>query len=637
MTDLSPGLKTNAKADDFPLENGADPNTNSHDVSSITQKSVPLQDTKDRQKDCKLQAFKYTTSFKIWPIQNQAFQDVDQLSLKAMETKLPITSTLLDCSILWSKKPRLFALEYNNEGKRKYISAHLGRFINFYWRECNAQDRHYYELIREKTPCRLYFDIEYNKRANPGIDDETNETLMKEFIEELTIEVKDRFDLSIGRSNIVDLDSSTAKKFSRHLIVHMPDGELFEDAVRCGVFVKSFIGRLAEEVATKVMEKKCRTTLSKYIFIFAKEASITESEGGEENCHRQKTCFVDTGVYTRNRIFRILGSKKFGKPLSAVLRIARLNEFPFPETFTNACFYQNLEDIDEIDDDGVGSDANQHKIDWHAYAKALVDTLVIPCNEDRETIILNVNDPNQQTLKTVPVDPSAHDQSLDSKPKCSRSYANSIVQSPFPVLDNFVKRKLANWKGHNGSIRSWSINDQVTISSATITYQIKNNRWCENIQRCHKSNNVMWHVSIAECQYWQSCFDPDCRMSSYGMERSDLPIDVKKAINEDLIALEVQVSDSFEKALLDLTIDEGFEINSKDPYVLDDESFEKALLDLNSSDTEVTGDGNDINGKENNLHSSFAVDADFEKALMGLNLDDDKDELSDESKKDGAS
>jgi hypothetical protein len=82
---------------------------------------------------------------------------------------------------------------------------------------------------------------------------------------------------------------------------------------------------------------------------------------------------------------------------------------------------------------------------------------------------------------------------------------------------------------------------------------------------------------------------------------------------------------------------EGFEINSKDPYVLDDESFEKSLLDLNSSDTEVTGDGNDINGKENNLHSSFAVDADFEKALMGLNLDDDKDELSDESKKDGAS
>jgi len=630
MTDVSHNSKqANAKAENVPFKQQKNAAANSNG-SSITQKSVQLQDTKDWYKD----AFKYKTSFKVWPIQSQAFKDVDQLLLKAMEAKSPTTTEVSDHSILWSRKPRLFALEYNDEGKRKYISAHLGRFINFYWRECNAKDRHYYELIREKIPCRLYFDIEYNKRANPGIDDETNETLMHEFIEELTIEVKDRFNLSIGRSNIVDLDSSTEKKFSRHLIVHMPNGELFEDAVHCGIFVKAFVGRLAEEVATKVMEKKCRPILSKHLFVFAKELNTHESERGKTSDYRKTTCFVDTGVYTRNRIFRILGSMKFGKPLTAALRIARLNEFPFPETFTNACFYQKVKDIDEIDDEVIGK---QNEIDWHAYAKALVDTFVIPFDEKRGIAILNVKDPSQQILKNASLDPFARGLELDSKPK-SRNYANSVGRTPFPILDNFVNSKLAKWKGLNGSIRSWSMDDQAHLSAATITYQIKDNRWCENIQRCHKSNNVMWHVSIAEFQYWQSCFDPDCRMSSFGRGRRDLPMDVKKAISEDLIVREVQVSESFEKALLDLTVDEGFERNLKDPFVEDDESFEKALLNLNLLDTLVNSDGNNANEKEpNKLHSSFAVDADFEKALMGLNLDDDEDEIPNESKKEDSS
>ena len=53
----------------------------------------------------------------------------------------------------------------------------------------------------------------------------------------------------------------------------------------------------------------------------------------------KQTCFVDTGVYTRNRLFRLLGSKKFGKPSSAALRIASANKFPFPEGFRNENFY----------------------------------------------------------------------------------------------------------------------------------------------------------------------------------------------------------------------------------------------------------------------------------------------------------
>ena len=60
-------------------------------------------------------------------------------------------------STLWCMEPRLFACETTLKGKRRYISTHLGRFMDHYWRECDVYNRHYYELIKENSPCRLYF------------------------------------------------------------------------------------------------------------------------------------------------------------------------------------------------------------------------------------------------------------------------------------------------------------------------------------------------------------------------------------------------------------------------------------------------------------------------------------------------
>ena len=69
-------------------------------------------------------------------------------------------------SSLWSMEPRLFAMETSVGGRRRYISGHLGRFMDRYWRECDVDSRHYYELIREGVPCRLYFgEIGRNHRG----------------------------------------------------------------------------------------------------------------------------------------------------------------------------------------------------------------------------------------------------------------------------------------------------------------------------------------------------------------------------------------------------------------------------------------------------------------------------------------
>jgi hypothetical protein len=158
----------------------------------------------------------------------------------------------------------------------------------------------------------------------------------------------------------------------------------------------------------------------------------------------------------------------------------------------------------------------------------------------------------------------------------------SVRQTPFPELDMFVNDILATRENIKGSIRSWSIRNGETLSFSIITYHIKDNRWCENIQRSHKSNNIMWNVSIADLTYWQSCFDPDCRLVSFRGKERDLPLGIKEHITEILIAQDVQLSESFERALLDLSVAEGYN-RQKDSFNEIDESFDRALLALDLS------------------------------------------------------
>ena len=97
-----------------------------------------------------------------------------QRSLRENDNNISSSSTYCSessssTSALWSKEPRLFAMETTVGGKRRYISAHMGRFMDRYWKECNVDTRHYYELIKEDVPCRLYFG-KYSESAEYFIE-----------------------------------------------------------------------------------------------------------------------------------------------------------------------------------------------------------------------------------------------------------------------------------------------------------------------------------------------------------------------------------------------------------------------------------------------------------------------------------
>ncbi len=93
-------------------------------------------------------------------------------------------------------------------------------------------ERHFYELIKQSmsikrllafsfavdAPCHLYFDLEYSKELNPNASPD----MIQIFKHCVLTELWKVFGIEICQKSIVDLDSSTDTKFSRHLIVRIP-------------------------------------------------------------------------------------------------------------------------------------------------------------------------------------------------------------------------------------------------------------------------------------------------------------------------------------------------------------------------------------------------------------------------------
>ena len=183
---------------------------------------------------------------------------------------------------------RVFSFELDAEGRRNYVATHAPTFLRERYFGIPVARRHCYELIRERAPCRLYFDLEYKVEHNPQVD---GGALVDDWLRAVARAVHERYDLVMdgSTSRVVQLDSSTPRKFSRHVIVHLRQPQssaplLFRDNRQAGNFVRSIL------------------------------ASVRSSDPqfwlrGEDG----PQCFVDDSVYSRNRCFRMLGSSKFGK------------------------------------------------------------------------------------------------------------------------------------------------------------------------------------------------------------------------------------------------------------------------------------------------------------------------------------
>nr|XP_054108698.1 DNA-directed primase/polymerase protein isoform X3 [Callithrix jacchus] len=403
----------------------------------------------------------------------------------------------------------VFALECKvGDGQRIYLVTTYAELWFHYKSRKNLL--HCYEVIPENAVCKLYFDLEFNKPANPGADGKKMVALLIEYVCKALQEL---YGVNCSAEDVLNLDSSTDEKFSRHLIFQLRD-VAFKDNIHVGNFLRKILQPAFDLLGSEDDDSAPETrghgfphfseastkpgfSLNKMFTEKAVEESWTlnskklERPGSAEqtspdlsslvvkNKLGEKHLFVDLGVYTRNRNFRLYKSSKIGKCVA--LEVAEENGF----------FPTQSEDVSE---------------EYQYFLSSLVSNVRFS-----DTLRILTCDPSQNKQKGV-------------------GYFNSISTSetmegfqcsPYPEVDRFVL-SLVNKDGIEGGIRRWNY----FFPEELLVYDICKYRWCENIGRPHKSNNIMILVDLKNEVWYQKCHDPVCKAENFKSDCFPLPAEV---------------------------------------------------------------------------------------------------------------
>ncbi|XP_002156811.4 DNA-directed primase/polymerase protein [Hydra vulgaris] len=398
------------------------------------------------------------------------------------------------CSLTKEKYLCLFTYE-KVDSKRKFLVTSHQQFWNRY-SKMKSSEKHFYEVIAESKPCRLYFDIEFDKTKNPNLGNGIE--VLETFIQLVCSCLHSRFKITLGRKNVVDLDSSTENKFSRHLIFHLGDNTLFINNIECGQFVKSICLCLSDYLNTGV---------SNSYFSNDKFERVTEAMPSIESLHKimvnndeGKTFLCDLSVYSKNRNFRLYLSSKFSKKIP--LTIASENVFCFKNKLTK-------------------SERRFYKLQNKTFDKdycQFCDTLVCPDIDGNIRMLTSVGD-------ALPVTSSINPVCLVT---CKERRCDGFKVSPYPDLDQFVLQQ-ASINSLNGSIRRWIHYEERHM----MIYDLDNNRWCANIGREHKSNHVYYVADLRSKVVYQKCHDPNC--ANFKSSEIQIPIEVLPFTDNDVI------------------------------------------------------------------------------------------------------
>eukprot|EP00887_Chlorella_sp_A99_P007573 scaffold28.g7573.t1 len=360
---------------------------------------------------------------------------------------------------------RVFSAETGPEGRRRFL---VTRYAVLWARYVDMlpQHRHFYEIIREGWPCHLYFDLEYAVGANPGADGGAAVDALLALLGE---ELQERFGLELQPDWVLELDSSTATKFSRHLIIRIP-GAAFATNAHAGALVAALCLRARQRRGD---DSRC--------------AALFEGSPSAE------ALFVDVGVYSRNRAFRLLLSSKAGK--DAVLRCTgRL---------------------------GGAAGLSPQEV----FMRSLV------CNVPPSARLLRCRE--LQPQEGAGADPASEHASAAAALRALRaaavgttvpgrmgggSWGGSVIGAGVPYLnygplpeqlrpvESFITAVCCKG-GVPGRLRSWALLHDCGV----LILNTRDNRWCGNVGRQHRSNGVYYVLNLASGSWSQRCYDPDCR------------------------------------------------------------------------------------------------------------------------------
>ncbi|XP_026885205.2 DNA-directed primase/polymerase protein [Electrophorus electricus] len=379
----------------------------------------------------------------------------------------------------------VFALERESRdaGHRVYLVTSYSELWHYYSSHRQSL-MHCYEVIPEGAVCKLYFDLEFHKASNTHLD---GKKMVASLIQYVCEKLEEVYDVHCSAKHVLNLDSSTAEKFSRHLIFLLPNSA-FKENIHVGRFIHNILKPALNSL------QKCTEALDAAPHPSdigdLSEGPLSKRRKDEEKDltflivktkDGQKQLFVDLGVYTKNRNFRLYKSSKLGK--NAAFTVAEDNAFvPKPDKHTT--------------------------------------------EEERiflASLITNVSFTGQRILEfDAPEMSSAgfHCSAQHRVPQGSE-LAGEQQASPYKELDDFVLT-LVYKDGIQGSFRRWTY----FVSEQLLVYDIAKFRWCHNVGRFHKSNNIIIVVDMKEEVWYQKCHDPECRRQNYRSSSFPLPQDV---------------------------------------------------------------------------------------------------------------
>ena len=203
---------------------------------------------------------------------------------------------------------------------RKFVAASYPAFLRRYLSPIAASTggRHFYEVLRESRPCHAYFDVEFAKQANPGADgDALVDALVAAVRAELAAVVGDG---AARAALVLESDSSTASKFSRHLLIRLPGKLAFRDNAAVGRLLGEALSRDGAAARLRVAKAESGGGCGAGGGAGAAAAAAMSSPSSDQRVapaasrpHQAFTWVADTAVYTKNRHFRVLLSSKGGK------------------------------------------------------------------------------------------------------------------------------------------------------------------------------------------------------------------------------------------------------------------------------------------------------------------------------------
>ncbi|KAL5980469.1 hypothetical protein ACLOJK_028377 [Asimina triloba] len=131
-----------------------------------------------------------------------------------------------------------------------------------------------HHMVHKGLPCHLYFDLEFDKKVNPEKDGVEMVDILISVIFDLLME---KYAIQGDQKWVVELDSSTKEKFSRHLIIHIPE-MAFKDNSHVGAFVAESQQQIFMESLICRMDAECGRLLICKVDLDCKKTLSFDSE-----------------------------------------------------------------------------------------------------------------------------------------------------------------------------------------------------------------------------------------------------------------------------------------------------------------------------------------------------------------------